>query len=66
MFVGLFLLMSFAMIIAWPNIATLITGVILLVLFAAYIRHYFLLENGLQRLYELGLKMEEKKKINLT
>lgn len=62
MFVGLFLLMSFGMIIAWPRTETLIVGFILLVLFIGYIRHYFLLENGLQRLYELGLTMEERRK----
>ena len=63
MFVGLFLLMSFAMIIAWPRMETLVICSILIVLFVAYVRHYFLLENGIQRLYELGFKMEEKKSI---
>jgi hypothetical protein len=61
MFVGLFLLISFALVMIAPRWETVSVSVVLLVLFAAYIRHYFLLENGLQRLYELGLKMEERR-----
>jgi hypothetical protein len=62
MFVGLFLLVSFALVILMPRWETLFVGGTLLILFIAYIRHYFLLENGLQRLYELGLKIEDRKK----
>ena len=66
MFVGLFLMVSFSLAIIMPRWETVSVSAILLFLFAAYIRHYFLLENGLQRLYELGLKMEKKRNPELT
>ncbi len=44
---------------ASPFLAT--AALILLIVFSFYIRHYFLLENGIQRLYILHLKMEKRR-----
>ncbi|MDD4931491.1 MAG: hypothetical protein PHG66_05110 [Candidatus Colwellbacteria bacterium] len=58
MFVGAFLFASFAMAVFLTSWATLLLTLILMGLFIGYIRHYFLLENGLQRIYEIGRKLE--------
>lgn len=60
MFVGLFLLIVFTLLIFAPRWEVVILLFILLILFGFYIRHYFRLENGVQKLYELTLELRKK------
>ena len=53
-------LMSFAITLAFPNIGTVILNIILLVMLVFYARHYFVLENGVQRLYRLDREIIKK------
>jgi hypothetical protein len=55
-------LMFFISVIAelWlVNAGLLIVGAILLVMLSFYIRHYFILENGVQKLYQLEKEIAE-------
>ena len=48
---AVFTLISFLGCMAWPGISTFLLLGLLLVLLIPYIRHYFVLENGTQKLY---------------
>lgn len=60
MFVGLFLLITFALLVFAPRWEVVMLLFILLILFGFYIRHYFRLENGVQKLYKLTLELRDK------
>jgi len=49
---AVFTMLSFFGCMAWPGISTFLLLGLLLVLLIPYIRHYFVLENGVQKLYE--------------
>ncbi len=60
LFFGLFLMISIG--ITWlnPHIAFLLLDLLLMILLVPYIIHYFRLENGVQRWYELSNQIDEK------
>lgn len=58
MFVAGFWLVSLAYIGASPGWAGLALVALLLVLLAAYVLHYFRLENGVQRMYSLANRID--------
>ena len=60
MFVGLFLMITFALLMFSPRLEVIVLLFILLVLFGFYIRHYFQLENGVQGLYKLSSKLHDE------
>ncbi len=59
MFAGLFLLISFTLIIFAPRWEVVALLFIFLILFGSCIRHYLRLENGIQRLYQLTLELRK-------
>jgi hypothetical protein len=60
LFVALFALLAVGGLLLAPSLATGALAALLLVLTAAYILHYFRLENGVQRLYGLSLRLDER------
>ena len=52
---------SFLFLVACPDFAVLILAVLFLGLLVPYIRHYYGLENGVQRLYDLYDRLEQIK-----
>jgi hypothetical protein len=50
---------SFLFLVACPDFAVLILAVLFLGLLVPYIRHYYGLENGVQRLYDLYDRLEQ-------
>lgn len=60
LFVALFALLAVGWFLHQPSTATAALTVLLLVLTAAYLLHYFRLENGVQRLYRLSRQLDER------
>lgn len=60
LFVALFALLSVGWLLVQPSVAAGALSALLLVLTAAYVVHYFRLENGVQRLYGLSLRLDER------
>jgi hypothetical protein len=60
MFVAGFWLLSLAYIGTSPGWAGIALVALLLVLLAAYILHYFRMENGVQRMYSLANRIDER------
>ena len=60
MFVTLFFLLALGFVAVHTTLPGLIVVPLLLVLTAAYLLHYFRLENGVQRLYHLGNRLAER------
>jgi hypothetical protein len=60
LFVALFALLSVGGLLHQPAPATAALAALLLVLTAAYVLHYFRLENGVQRLYGLSRQLDER------
>jgi len=60
MSVALFALLALAWALTRPSLAALALAALLLGLTAAYLLHYFRLENGVQRLYGLSLRLDER------
>lgn len=58
MFVALFLLLCLGYSLMRPSIAAATLTVIFLALSCAYLHHYYRLENGVQRLYQLSNQLE--------
>ncbi len=58
MFVALFAILSFGLCYFVPTIPTGLLSLLLIVLTAAYILHYFRLENGVQRWYHIANEIE--------
>ncbi|OWU99191.1 hypothetical protein [Fibrobacter sp. UWR2] len=50
---------SFLFFVACPEIMVLVLAALFLVLLVPYIKHYFGLENGVQRLYDLYAELEK-------
>jgi hypothetical protein len=60
LFVALFALLAVAWSLAVPSRGALLLAALLLGLTAAYLLHYFRLENGVQRLYGLSRRLDER------
>ncbi|MGB8931738.1 MAG: hypothetical protein WCC48_10880 [Anaeromyxobacteraceae bacterium] len=60
LFVALFALLAVGLLLLLPSPATGALVGLLLALTAAYVLHYFRLENGVQRLYLLSLQLDER------
>ncbi len=58
MFVALFTIMSFGLLYFAPSIPTGLLSLLFIILIAAYILHYFRLENGVQRWYHLSNEID--------
>lgn len=58
MFVALFAILSFGLCYFVPSIATGLLSLLFIILTAAYIIHYFRLENGVQRWYHIANRIE--------
>jgi hypothetical protein len=58
--VALFALLATGWALARPSLAAFLLAALLLGLTAAYVLHYFRLENGVQRLYGLSLRLDER------
>lgn len=50
--IAIFTLFSILGCLAWPSILTFLLAGLLIVLLIPYIRYYYILENGVQKLYE--------------
>ncbi len=53
-------LITLALTLAFPSIGIVIMDIILLVMLAFYVWHYFALENGIARLYQLDQEIVKK------
>ena len=60
LFVALFLLLSVGYGVLQPTLVVGVLATLLLVLTAAYLVHYYRLENGVQRLYNLSIRLDER------
>jgi membrane-bound metal-dependent hydrolase YbcI (DUF457 family) len=60
LFVALFELLAMGWLLHEPSVAAALLAGLLLVLTAAYLLHYFRLENGVQRLYHLSRQLDER------
>jgi membrane-bound metal-dependent hydrolase YbcI (DUF457 family) len=60
LFVALFALLATGWFLHQPSIGAAALAAILLILTAAYLLHYFRLENGVQRLYGLSRQLDER------
>ena len=60
LFVGLFALLTLLFLVLQPTIAMGVLVLLLLALFAPYVLHYFRLENGVQRWYDLANEIERR------
>ncbi|HOM02198.1 MAG TPA: hypothetical protein PLH43_05150 [Acetivibrio sp.] len=60
LFFGLFFLISFLAAAVSEKLEILLVSFLILILLIPYIAHYYKLENGVQRLYELYNKIDEK------
>lgn len=60
LFMALFLIIIILVGLFYPSIYFLITGSILLILLVFYLRHYYALENGVQKLYRLDREIEKR------
>jgi hypothetical protein len=60
LFVALFFLLALGFVAVHTTLPGLIVVPLLLVLTAAYLLHYFRLENGVQRWYHLGNRLAER------
>jgi membrane-bound metal-dependent hydrolase YbcI (DUF457 family) len=60
LFVALFALLAVAWLLHEPSAGAAALAALLLVLTAAYVLHYFRLENGVQRLYDLSRRLDER------
>lgn len=61
LFFALFMLSAVALLVFLPSLSTALLAGLLLVLVGGYLVHYYKLENGVQRLYHLDRKLEEKR-----
>ncbi|GAE88244.1 hypothetical protein [Acetivibrio straminisolvens] len=66
LFFGLFFLISVLAAAVSEKLEILLVALLLLILLIPYIAHYYKLENGVQRLYELYNKIDEKSSNNKT
>lgn len=60
LFVALFALLTVGWALVEPSAAAMALAALLLGLTAAYLVHYFRLENGVQRLYRLTVRLDER------
>lgn len=60
LFVGLFTLMTILFVTLHPTVPLGALALVLLGLFSGYVVHYFRLENGVQRWYQLANRLDEK------
>jgi flagellar biogenesis protein FliO len=60
LFVALFALLAVAWLLHDPSAGAAALAALLLALTAAYLLHYFRLENGVQRLYGLSRQLDER------
>jgi hypothetical protein len=60
LFVALFAILATGWALTRPSVAAFLLSALLLGLTAAYLLHYFRLENGVQRLYGLSLRLDER------
>jgi hypothetical protein len=60
LFVALFALLAVGWALVEPSAAAMALAALLLGLTAAYLVHYFRLENGVQRLYRLTVRLDER------
>ena len=57
---ALFMLLTVGWALAQPSVGAAAMAVLLVALTAAYLVHYYRLENGVQRLYRLSLSLDER------
>jgi len=62
LFVGLFALLTLLVLVFQPTVAMGVLVLLLVALFAPYILHYFRLENGVQRWYDLANEIDRRLK----
>jgi membrane-bound metal-dependent hydrolase YbcI (DUF457 family) len=60
LFVALFALLALGWLLHQPSAGAAALAALLLLLAAAYVLHYFRLENGVQRLYRLSRRLDER------
>jgi cell division protein FtsW (lipid II flippase) len=60
LFVGLFALLTLLFLAARPSITMSVLVLLLLALFVPYLVHYYRLENGVQRWYDLANEVERR------
>jgi membrane-bound metal-dependent hydrolase YbcI (DUF457 family) len=60
LFVALFSLLAVGWLLVQPSTGAALLAGLLLALTAAYLVHYFRLENGVQRLYRLSRQLDER------
>jgi hypothetical protein len=60
LFFGLANLIVFSITLAFPRTEMLFLDIILLIVLVFYIKHYFVLENGIQRMYGIDREIAEK------
>ena len=60
LFVALFALLAIGWSLHQPSLAAAALAALLLALTAGYVLHYYRLENGVQRLYELSQRLDER------
>jgi len=60
LFVALFAILAIGWLLLQPSLAAGALAALLLALTAGYLLHYYRLENGVQRLYGLSLRLDER------
>jgi len=63
LFVALFLVIIILASLFYPSIYFFIAGSALLILLVFYLKHYYALENGVQKLYRLDREIEKRRNI---
>jgi len=63
LFVALFLVIIILASLFYASIYFFIVGSILLILLVFYLKHYYALENGVQKLYQLDREIEKRRSI---
>jgi membrane-bound metal-dependent hydrolase YbcI (DUF457 family) len=61
LFFALFVLAAITLLVFLPSLGAALLAGLLLALLGGYLVHYYKLENGVQRLYRLDWKLEEKR-----
>jgi hypothetical protein len=61
LFFALFALMGIMLLIFLPSLSSALLAGLVLVLVGGYLVHYYKLENGVQRLYRLDWRLEERR-----
>ena len=63
LFVALFLIIIILASLFYPSLYFLMAGGVLLILLVFYLKHYYALENGVQKLYRLDREIERHRRV---